>query len=215
MIADLIRLSALYVLTRVFVEITMPSSKHIVRYLFYAGIALTVVGTMGPHITQATTDLHSIATTYTNGRNTINDIVGSGESPNPSVGYQGILERVLGNAKFDRPLSGKVTQEYKGEDHHGIDIAGKAGDLIKTSRQGKVKKIGVMDAYGLAVIVDHGNGWETLYGHCSKVVVKEGDMMLGSDKIAEVGSSGNSSGPHLHFEIRIGRKTVDPEDYLR
>lgn len=217
MIADLIRLSALYVLVRVFVEIAMPSSRLIVKYLFWAGIALTVVGTMGPQIKQATTDLHAVATTYTDGKNMVNGLLGGSKQDNssPTIGYQGIWERLMGSTKFDWPIKGKVTKEFAGEKHHGIDIVGKVGDKIKTSRPGKVKKIIQDDPiYGLHIIIDHGNGYETLYAHCSKVVVPEGETIFSGDKIAEVGNTGNSTGPHLHFELRINTKTVDPSKYF-
>jgi len=216
MIAELIRLSALYVLVRVFVAVTMPSSKHIVKYLFWSGVALTIISSVGPVIARLTDDIHSVAVTYSQGKETVNSVLGGADSTKLSVGYQGAIEKLLGNARFEWPIKGKVTQEYKGDEHHGIDVAGKVGDKIKTSRPGKVKSVGNDDLYGMFVIIDHGNGWESLYGHCSKVVVKEGDMMLGGDKIAEVGNTGKSSGSHLHFEIRQNNGTcIDPIKYLK
>jgi len=215
MIAELIRLSALYVLVRVFVAVTMPSSKPIVKYLFWSGVALTIISTVGPVIARLTDDIHSVAVTYSQGRETVNSVLGGADSPKLSVGYQGAFEKLLGNAKFEWPIKGKVTQEYKGDEHHGIDVSGKVGDKIKTARPGKVKSIGNDDIYGIFVIIDHGNGWESLYAHCSKIVVKEGDMILGGDKIAEVGNTGKSSGSHLHFEIRVDGKTVNPTEYLK
>jgi len=70
------------------------------------------------------------------------------------------------------------------------------------------------DIYGLAVIIDHGNGWETLYAHCSKVLAKEGGTILKGEVIALVGSTGNSNGPHLLFEIRKDGVTKNPADFL-
>jgi len=217
MIADLIRLSALYVLVRVFVEIAMPNSRLIVKYLFWSGVALTIVTAIGPQIKQVTTDLHEVAITYTRGRESLDGVLGVDQGQKMGVGYQGPWERMTGSAKFDWPLKGKVTQEFKGEDHHGIDIAGRVGDKIKTSRPGKVKKIIQDDPiYGLYVIVDHGNGYETIYAHCSKIVVTEGETVFSSDKIAEVGNTGtNSTGPHLHLELRVNGKAINPAEYFK
>lgn len=213
MIGDLIRLSALYVLTRVFVEITMPASKHIVRYLFWAGVALTIISSVGPVITRVTDDIHSMAVTYSQGKEAVNSVTGG--PTNISVGYQSMFEKLLGNAKFDCPIKGKITQEFKGEEHHGIDLSGDVGNQIKAARPGKVKQIGEHEVYGLFVTLDHGNGWETLYAHCSEVLVKEGEKILSGDVISKVGNSGKSSGPHLHFEIRQNNGTcVDPAKYL-
>jgi len=214
MIAELIRLSALYVLVLVFIEIAMPKSKPIVKYLFWSGVALTIISTVGPVVARLTDDIHNVAVTYSQGKETVNSVLGGTDSPKLSVGYQGAVEKLLGNAKFEWPIKGKVTQEYKGEEHHGVDVAGKVGDKIKATRPGKVKSVGNDDIYGMFVIIDHGNGWESLYGHCSKILVAEGDMVLGNDKICLVGSTGKSSGPHLHFEIRVNSKPVNPAEYL-
>jgi murein DD-endopeptidase MepM/ murein hydrolase activator NlpD len=67
-----------------------------------------------------------------------------------------------------------------------------------------------MGGYGLAVIIDHGSGRATLYGHCSQINCKTGDVVKVGEKIAEVGSTGYSTGPHCHFEVRINGKPVDP-----
>ena len=69
-------------------------------------------------------------------------------------------------------------------------------------------------SYGNLVKVDHGNGVETWYAHTSKMLVKAGDAVKAGDVIAKVGSTGNSTGPHLHLEIRINGEHVDPQDYL-
>ena len=69
-------------------------------------------------------------------------------------------------------------------------------------------------AYGNLVKIDHGQGIETWYGHCSKIYVKEGAKVEAGDIIAAVGSTGNSTGPHLHFEIRVDGNTVNPQNYV-
>jgi methyl-accepting chemotaxis protein len=98
--------------------------------------------------------------------------------------------------------------------HEGIDVAASSGDDIRASASGKVTFAGVYNGYGRTVIIDHGNGISTLYGHSSKLLVKEGQTVSKGELIAKVGSSGRSTGPHLHFEIRINGEPVDPLNYL-
>ena len=71
-----------------------------------------------------------------------------------------------------------------------------------------------MGTYGNLVIISHGNGIETYYAHCSKLLVKVGQHVSAGDTIALVGSTGNSTGPHLHFEVRINNQPVNPQNYL-
>ena len=115
------------------------------------------------------------------------------------------------------PVIGTKSQAYgshNGEFHHGLDIATPSGSLVRAARAGKVTKTDWFGVYGLTVMIDHGNGVETLYAHNSKVLVKVGDLVAGGEGISLSGNTGNSTGPHLHFEIRRNGKTVDPEDYL-
>ena len=98
--------------------------------------------------------------------------------------------------------------------HTGIDFAGPKGSVIVASDGGTVTKAGWNGSYGYCVIINHGNGVQTLYGHCSKLLVKVGDKVAQGEAIARVGSTGRSTGPHVHFEIRINGKAVDPAKYL-
>ena len=79
---------------------------------------------------------------------------------------------------------------------------------------GTVSFSGIKGSYGNLIIVDHGNGVETWYGHCSKLYAKVGDAVTAGDVIEAVGSTGNSTGPHLHFEIRINGECVNPQNYV-
>jgi len=212
MISDLIRLSALYVLVRVFVVIAMPKSKIIVKYIFYTGIALTILGTVGPYLTRVLDDVHDLSVAYVGTKKVANNVLG--DSTKVDVGYQSVIEKWLGNVKFDWPTKGKITQGFNGKDHHGIDLAGDIGDKIKASRPGKVSKVGEHEIYGHFIVINHGNGWETLYAHCSEIVVTEGREILNGDTIGMIGSSGKSSGPHLHFEIKVKGTCVNPTKYL-
>ena len=70
------------------------------------------------------------------------------------------------------------------------------------------------DAYGYAVMIDHGNGYTTLYGHCSELLVESGQKVKAGESVALVGSTGNSTGPHVHFEVRINGSCTDPLEIL-
>ena len=98
--------------------------------------------------------------------------------------------------------------------HAGIDIAAPTGTAIRASASGTVVTASSMRGYGNTVIIDHGGGFSTLYGHCSRLYVRTGQRVSQGDRIAAVGSTGLSTGPHLHFEIRINGRPVNPASYL-
>ena len=102
-----------------------------------------------------------------------------------------------------------------GTGHHwGIDIAAPAGTPVLASMAGTVTFTGWFGGYGITVYVAHGGGWETLYGHLSRVFVAPGQQVACAQVIGAVGSTGNSTGPHLHFELRWRGRPVDPVPYL-
>lgn len=98
--------------------------------------------------------------------------------------------------------------------HAGIDIPAPTGTAIKAASDGIVISSGWQGGYGKAVVVSHGNGLVTLYGHNSTLKVSEGDYVSKGDTIALCGSTGYSTGPHCHFEVRVNGATVDPLGYL-
>lgn len=98
--------------------------------------------------------------------------------------------------------------------HSGIDFGADYGSLIYASERGRVIYADWYGGYGNAVIIDHGNGMTTLYGHCSELYVKDGDVVEKGQPISAVGSTGFSTGPHLHFELRANGEPVDPAAYL-
>lgn len=115
------------------------------------------------------------------------------------------------------PMIGGISQAYgskNGDFHHGLDIANASGSIVRAARAGKVTKADWFGVYGITVMIDHGNGVQTLYAHNSKLLVKVGDAVSAGEEISLSGNTGNSTGPHLHFEIRHNGRTVDPEDYL-
>ncbi|MFO8056266.1 MAG: M23 family metallopeptidase [bacterium] len=105
-----------------------------------------------------------------------------------------------------------VTREVKM--HAGIDLAASRGTKIYAPSSGVVSYLGYLKGYGHSLEIDHGYGIGTFYGHCKKILVKRGQKVKLGQEIATVGSSGLSTGPHLHFEVRILGKKVDPLQYL-
>ena len=118
------------------------------------------------------------------------------------------------------PVTGRITSRFgersslRRSTHTGLDIACTTGTDIKVVSNGTVTFSGKKGSYGNLIIVDHGNGVETWYGHCSKLYAKVGDKVNAGDVISAVGSTGNSTGPHLHFEIRINGNCVNPQNYV-
>ncbi len=124
---------------------------------------------------------------------------------------------------FIWPVSGRITSPF-GMRYHpvlkvyklhtGIDIAASSGTSVKAANGGTVISSGWMGAYGYAVIIDHGGGISTLYAHHSANLVRTGDDVARGEVIARVGSTGLSTGPHLHFEVRVGGVPEDPMKWL-
>lgn len=128
---------------------------------------------------------------------------------------------IVNNIKLSvLPVTGRITSRYgersslRRSTHTGLDIACTTGTDIKVVSNGTVTFSGKKGSYGNLIIVDHGNGVETWYGHCSKLYEKVGNTVNAGDVIAAVGSTGNSTGPHLHFEIRINGECVNPQNYV-
>ena len=99
--------------------------------------------------------------------------------------------------------------------HSGVDFADSAGTHIYAAEEGQVIYAGPKGTYGNAVMIDHGAGIVTLYGHCSSVAVQVGQIVKRGELVAYMGSTGRSTGPHLHFEVRLNGEFVDPMPYLR
>ncbi len=118
------------------------------------------------------------------------------------------------------PVNGTISSRYgvssriRVSTHTGLDIAASKGTEIKAVADGTVTLAEYSGSYGYLVKIDHGNGVETWYGHTSKMYVKAGQEVKAGDVIALVGSTGNSTGPHLHLEIRINGQHVNPQKYL-
>ena len=98
--------------------------------------------------------------------------------------------------------------------HSGVDYAAPHGTAIYAAEDGVVLTSGWINGYGYTVTVNHGGGYVTLYAHCSKLLVSAGQKVSAGQTIAKVGSTGNSTGNHLHFEVKVNGKAVNPEGYL-
>jgi murein DD-endopeptidase MepM/ murein hydrolase activator NlpD len=100
-------------------------------------------------------------------------------------------------------------------DHPGLDIAVAANSQIRAAGSGVVRAAGIDEVYGHYIVIDHGEGLESVYGHASKLLVTAGDQVGRGDVIALSGSTGRSTGPHLHFEVRRNGQPVDPLLFVR
>jgi murein DD-endopeptidase MepM/ murein hydrolase activator NlpD len=127
------------------------------------------------------------------------------------------------NTPLQWPVLGAVTSPFgerknplgSGDDFHpGIDIAADRGAPIAAAAAGRVVSAGPDGGYGNLVVLDNGNGITTRYAHCSQIFARVGDIVTAGQTIAAVGSTGASTGPHLHFEVRVGDRAVDPQQYL-
>lgn len=122
-----------------------------------------------------------------------------------------------------KPISGVITSRYGhrsspggigSTNHKGMDISAKAGTTIKAAATGTVKFAGYKGSLGNLVIIESEKEIETYYGHCSKIYVKKGQKVTAGDKIAAVGQTGAATGPHLHLEIHVNGKVINPQKYL-
>lgn len=119
-----------------------------------------------------------------------------------------------------QPISGIITSRFGSREsirtygHRGLDIAAPTGTPIKAAAAGTVTTSGYNSSYGYMVIINHGNGVETVYGHCSQLIATVGQKVSQGQVIAKVGSTGNSTGPHLHLEVRVNSVLQNPQNYV-
>lgn len=138
---------------------------------------------------------------------TLNDIVSSLPLANPMA--SGFYKRTSGYGTRVDPFRGSLAY------HSGVDLAGPRGTQIKAASDGKVTFTGYRGAYGNLVIVAHDYGFSTRYGHLSKMLVKEGQWVKKGQIIAVQGSTGRSTGHHLHYEVRHNEKVLNPNNFLK
>jgi murein DD-endopeptidase MepM/ murein hydrolase activator NlpD len=126
-------------------------------------------------------------------------------------------------APLSLPLEGRLSSAFglrnnpvtgSSQFHKGIDIAAATGTPFRAASDGTVVFAGMLNGYGNTVIVDHGNGGRTLYGHASQILVKAGEAVKAEQTLGLVGSTGRATGPHLHFETVFGGQSLDPRALL-
>jgi len=133
------------------------------------------------------------------------------------------LEGLIASIPSEWPTKGWLSSRFgrrrspwtkKMEFHNGLDIANRRGTPVYASGDGVVKFAGLSNGSGKSVVINHGQGITTLYGHLSKIHVKKGERVKKNQKIANVGSTGKSTNPHLHYEVRISGTPIDPRRHL-
>ncbi|MBI4126324.1 MAG: M23 family metallopeptidase [Deltaproteobacteria bacterium] len=120
------------------------------------------------------------------------------------------------------PLRGRITSTFgvlrnnhsRGGRHEGIDIASPRGTSIVAAGNGIVRFTGSQEGYGSVITIDHEHGMTSLYGHCSRIVVEEGQEVVRGQVIGTVGMTGSTTGPHLHYEVHLDGRPVDPALYI-
>ncbi len=135
-------------------------------------------------------------------------IIAEGTKPRPATVATGI---------FSRPTRGRLTSGFGyrwGRRHEGIDIANSLGTSISAADAGRVSFAGYRGSYGNLVIINHENGYQTYYAHCSRILVKSGSRVYKGQEIAKVGNTGRSTGPHLHFEVRRNGAPINPLQFV-
>ena len=161
--------------------------------------------------------------TYVNGVETGREIISYVVTAEPVNAVKVVgskpLPRTMATGNFIKPSNGTFSSGYGnrrslGDFHTGVDFAGAKGTNIWAADGGVVTHAGWKGNYGYCVIINHQNGYTTLYAHCSKLLVKVGDKVAQGDIIAKVGNTGRSFGAHVHFEIKYNGKTQNPLNYI-
>lgn len=144
--------------------------------------------------------------------------------------YNQLLERAdnylstIRSIPIGRPINGDITSRYGTRTdplndanafHTGVDIRGKKGDKIYATAAGVVTKSFRNGGYGNFIEIDHGNGYKTRFAHLQNYIVKKGEHVKRGQIIGQVGNTGRSTGPHLHYEILLGNKTVNPSKFMK
>jgi murein DD-endopeptidase MepM/ murein hydrolase activator NlpD len=143
----------------------------------------------------------------------VTQVTYKGTKPLPNVIGTGVFRYPLDVAKHVNSAYGIYRGSVLGV-HKGVDLAGASGDNICAVDDGVVTFAGSSGTYGNLIKLSHGNGYETYYAHCSKLLVSVGDTVKKGDVIGLVGQTGRASGPHLHFEVRLYGAVKNPMDYL-
>ncbi|MCH7569196.1 MAG: peptidoglycan DD-metalloendopeptidase family protein [Deltaproteobacteria bacterium] len=146
-----------------------------------------------------------------------------GELETIFAALQGELEGLIASIPSEWPAKGWVSSRFgrrrspwtgKSKFHSGIDIANRRGTAVYSPGGAVVEFAGKNGRYGRTIVLKHGQGLTTLYGHLSKIHVKKGDRVRKNQKIGNIGSTGKSTNPHLHYEVRVNGIPIDPRRHL-
>ena len=138
-------------------------------------------------------------------------------------GFLNDQRSLLGARPSGWPVKGWVTSDFgvrrdpfdgQRRMHEGLDISTRTGTPVRATAGGIVREVGVEPGYGMLVVIDHGYGISTAFGHNSRILVKVGQRVRRGDLIANAGNTGRSSGPHVHYEVRLNGVPVNPNKYL-
>lgn len=124
----------------------------------------------------------------------------------------------VATGSFIKPTVGRLSSPFGprwGRFHYGIDLANRTGTDVVAADGGVVTRVGMAGSYGNLIIIDHQNGTSTRYAHLSAYNVKVGDVVAQGQSIGKIGSTGRSTGPHLHFEVRVGGVAKNPLDFIK
>ncbi len=163
--------------------------------------------------------------TYVNGKEQERDVLSTTVLSEPTTKVVAVGTKArpswYPNGYFVWPLSGNITSSFgyrtifgTYEFHSGIDIATSYGSSIRAADGGTVIFAGYKGSYGKLIIIDHGNGYQTYYGHCSSLLVSTGSKVYQGQTIGRVGTTGRATGPPCHFEIRVNGTPLNPRRYL-
>ena len=158
------------------------------------------------------------------GGETDDDIISGSEV---SDFYDGYLNKIIYNISYTPlgyPFPGNITSTFGHrenpfggeniETHKGVDIKGPLGSPVRAMARGVVEFAGLRGGFGNCIMLKHGNGFETLYGHLSKILVTVGQKIEIGQQIGNIGSTGRSTGPHLHYEVHKNGEKIDPKNFL-
>jgi len=125
------------------------------------------------------------------------------------MGYPHFGRITSGFGHRENPFTGESVERHK-----GLDIKGRRGEIVRSTASGKVVAAGRKGGYGNCIVIRHANGFETYYGHLSKILVRNGQQVSAGDRIGKIGSTGRSTGPHLHYEVHRYGKVINPRSFL-
>ena len=171
-----------------------------------------------------TIDASAVSASIERDSYTVGELATAAAEAAPVAEAEPVVEEPAPAPSWVLPVTGSITSAYGprpnkpvagvGAFHYGIDLAGASGTPIAAAAAGTVTAAGVLGTYGNWVLIDHGNGVQTGYAHNSAILVGVGQTVSAGETIALRGSTGASTGPHLHFEVRVNGEKIDPAPFM-